>query len=80
MLLGAGHGLRGTPDPGSFDVPMFASAARQALGPSVFSTAYERGRVQPREAVLAPAQAPPEALGALTEATRGSDWGARDSA
>ena len=44
MLLGAGHGMRGTPDPGSFDVPMIASAARQALGRSVFSTASERGR------------------------------------
>ncbi len=55
-LLGAGHGLRGSPDPGSFDVPRFTSAARQALGGVAYSAAYERGRAMPREAAFALAQ------------------------
>jgi predicted ATPase len=53
MLLGAGHGLRGMPDPGSFDVLRYTATAAAALGQDAYTAAYERGRAMPPEAALA---------------------------
>jgi tetratricopeptide (TPR) repeat protein len=53
LLLGAGHGLRGASDEGSYDTPRFRAAARQALGARAFAAAYARGRTLPEAEAVA---------------------------
>ena len=53
VLLGAGHGLRGVADQGSYDAPRFRAGARNALGAGAFDAAYARGRaLSPADAVV----------------------------
>ena len=47
VLLGAGHGLRGVADQGSYDARRFRAAARKALQAEAFDVAYARGRELP---------------------------------